>query len=405
MKILVIGSGGREHALCWKLAQSHGVEVFACPGNPGMARVATCVPASRWTPRYGRRRPDGGRTGSAAGGRHRRPLPRRRTAHRRTERARRPNSKAEDFRKELFAAKRNPDRGLRHGRQRLATHARALGRFGFPVVLKADGLAAGKGVVIAHDRGRSGSRARHPEGPTGDRGVSDRRRGQLHRALRRPGRHAAGADPGPQSGVRRRPGPNTGGMGAYCDAGILTRAQTPRGHGPRHLPDRGSARSFTGFLYAGLMMTADGPKVLEFNVRLGDPETQPLMHRMESDFVPALMAAARRRTRRRQRSTGAPDRVSAWCSPPAAIPALTKPARRSAASQRRKPRARPYSMPGHAHGRWPAGNCRRPRAGRDGIGRRPARPRSRAPTTACARSNSRACTTASDIGSKGLSRR
>jgi phosphoribosylamine--glycine ligase len=80
-------------------------------------------------------------------------------------------------------------------------------------------------------------------------------------------------------------------MGAYCDGAILTEAQT------REILDgviypTVEAMRFTGFLYAGLMMTAAGPKVLEFNVRLGDPETQPLMHRMASDFVPALMAAA-----------------------------------------------------------------------------------------------------------------
>ena len=67
------------------------------------------------------------------------------------------------------------------------------------------------------------------------------------------------------------------------------------------------ATDFTGFLYAGLMMTADGPKVLEFNVRLGDPETQPLMHRMESDFVPALLAAAK---------AGSPGRNWSWHAGP-----------------------------------------------------------------------------------------
>ncbi len=79
------------------------------------------------------------------------------------------------------------------------------------------------------------------------------------------------------------PGPNTGGMGAYCDGAILTEAQT------REILDgviypTVEAMRFTGFLYAGLMMTAAGPKVLEFNVRLGDPETQPLMHRMAVGF-------------------------------------------------------------------------------------------------------------------------
>ena len=80
-------------------------------------------------------------------------------------------------------------------------------------------------------------------------------------------------------------------MGAYCDSAILSEAQT------REVLDRViyptvEATRFTGFLYAGLMMTTDGPKVIEFNVRLGDPETQPLMHRMKTDFVPVLLAAA-----------------------------------------------------------------------------------------------------------------
>src|SRR5207244_13645317 len=86
-------------------------------------------------------------------------------------------------------------------------------------------------------------------------------------------------------------GRDTGGMGAYRDWSLLTEARS------REILERAiyptvEATGFTGFLYAGLMMTETGPKVLEFNVRLGDPETQPLMHRMSSDFAPALMAAA-----------------------------------------------------------------------------------------------------------------
>ena len=99
---------------------------------------------------------------------------------------------------------------------------------------------------------------------------------------------------------------------------------------------------FTGFLYAGLMMTADGPKVLEFNVRLGDPETQPLMHRMESDFVPALMAAAEGRLAART-----PD----WRPGPSVCvvmasggyPGVMRRASRSTALKRRKRRGRRFS--------------------------------------------------------------
>jgi phosphoribosylamine--glycine ligase len=86
-------------------------------------------------------------------------------------------------------------------------------------------------------------------------------------------------------------GPNTGGMGAYCDRHILTEAQTQQILDTVIEPTV-AAHDFTGFLYAGLMMTAEGPKVLEFNVRLGDPETQPLMHRLETDFAEALVDAA-----------------------------------------------------------------------------------------------------------------
>jgi phosphoribosylamine--glycine ligase len=86
-------------------------------------------------------------------------------------------------------------------------------------------------------------------------------------------------------------GPNTGGMGAYCDSRILSAAETDEVM-RRVIQPTVDATKFTGFLYAGLMMTSQGVKVLEFNVRLGDPETQPIMHRMQSDFAEALMAAA-----------------------------------------------------------------------------------------------------------------
>ena len=76
-------------------------------------------------------------------------------------------------------------------------------------------------------------------------------------------------------------GPNTGGMGAYCDGRILSSADYADEFSTRSSSPPSRATGFTGFLYAGLMMTADGPKVLEFNVRLGDPETQPLMHRLD----------------------------------------------------------------------------------------------------------------------------
>jgi phosphoribosylamine--glycine ligase len=167
----------------------------------------------------------------------------------------------------------------------------ALGRFGLPVVLKADGLAAGKGVVVAHDAaeveaalGTLKGRLVIEEFLSGEEvsfiALCD---GRDALPLAASQDHKAVFD-GDQ-------GPNTGGMGAYCAAGILSEPDT-RMVMERVIYPTVEAMKFTGFLYAGLMITADGPKVLEFNVRLGDPETQPLMHRMESDFVPALVAAS-----------------------------------------------------------------------------------------------------------------
>jgi phosphoribosylamine--glycine ligase len=86
-------------------------------------------------------------------------------------------------------------------------------------------------------------------------------------------------------------GPNTGGMGAYCDSRILTAAETEQILDTIIRPTV-AATQFTGFLYAGLMMTADGPKILEYNVRLGDPETQPILHRLRTDLAQVLLAAA-----------------------------------------------------------------------------------------------------------------
>jgi phosphoribosylamine--glycine ligase len=167
----------------------------------------------------------------------------------------------------------------------------ALDRFGFPVVLKADGLAAGKGVIVAHDR----KEAEAALGTLKGRLVIEEflRGEEVSFIALCDGREVVPLAPTQdhKAVFDGDTGPNTGGMGAYCDGAILTQAQT------REILDgviypTVEAMRFTGFLYAGLMMTAAGPKVLEFNVRLGDPETQPLMHRMASDFVPALMAAA-----------------------------------------------------------------------------------------------------------------
>jgi len=168
----------------------------------------------------------------------------------------------------------------------------ALDRFRFPVVVKADGLAAGKGVVIAQDRAET-ERAIEALGPR--LVIEEYLEGEEVSFIAL----CDGRDILPLAPTQDHKrvndgdtGPNTGGMGAYCDSRILTEGQTERILETIMRPAV-EATGFTGFLYAGLIMTVDGPKVLEFNVRLGDPETQPLMHRMTTDFAPVLMSAAR----------------------------------------------------------------------------------------------------------------
>ena len=294
MKILVIGSGGREHALAWKLSQSPGVRVYAAPGNPGMARCGTCVEAKGSyldvAEAVGADLTVVGPEAPLVAG----VVDEFRGAGRAivgptVENARLEGSKI--FAKEFFRRHRIPTAEFAAAE----THdeaRRALERFRFPVVVKADGLAAGKGVVIAQDRTEA-ERAVESLGPRlvieecleGEEvsfiALSDGR-DILPLAPTQDHKRVNDGDTGP----------NTGGMGAYCDSRILTEAETERIL-EKIIRPAVEATAFTGFLYAGLMMTADGPKVLEFNVRLGDPETQPLMQRMTTDFAPVLAAAAR----------------------------------------------------------------------------------------------------------------
>jgi phosphoribosylamine--glycine ligase len=291
MKILILGNGGREHALAWKLAQSPGVQVFANPGNPGMARVGTCLPGDPLEVAesigadltvVGPEVPLVAGVVDAFRAKGRKIVGPDQAA------ARLEGSKI--FAKNFFIQRQIPTAEFvtADGPEQ----ARAvLGTFGFPVVLKADGLAAGKGVVIAHDRSEAQAALATLEG-----------RVLVEEFLT--GREVSfialcdGRDVLPLAATQDHKaafdgdiGPNTGGMGAYCDATILDERETQEILDLVIYPTV-KATKFTGFLYAGLMMTDDGPKVLEFNVRLGDPETQPMMHRMASDFVPALAAAA-----------------------------------------------------------------------------------------------------------------
>ncbi|MBC8167314.1 MAG: phosphoribosylamine--glycine ligase [Bryobacteraceae bacterium] len=303
MKVLVIGSGGREHALAWRLAQCPSVKkVFISPGNPGAAKVAATVAATDidgWLAFALEKNIDLTIVGPEA------PL-----VAGIVDRFRAaglvivgPTSAAAQLEGSKSYAKEIMIRaGVPTARYRIVTSLedarKALDEFGFPVVLKADGLAAGKGVVIAEDRARAeaalpallGSRLVIEEFLEGEEVsfivVSDGVRA-LPFAPTQDHKAAFDGDLGP----------NTGGMGAYRDAGILQADQIE--YVSRSIIDPVLALMsedglpFTGFLYAGLMMTAKGPTVLEFNVRLGDPETQPLMHGLSSDLGEVLLASAR----------------------------------------------------------------------------------------------------------------
>jgi phosphoribosylamine---glycine ligase len=288
MKILVIGSGGREHALCWKLSRSPGVELIAAPGNPGMAEHAACISvaeAEQLAPDLTVVGPEAPLVDGMVDRFRARGL---RIVGPGRDAARLEGSK-------IFAKRFLQQSGIPTARfvtaDTSASARHALDQFEFPVVLKADGLAAGKGVVIAQDRAQAEAALTAIPGPFV---IEEFLRGDEVSFIAL----CDGRDALPLAPTRDHKavcdgdtGPNTGGMGAYCDSRILTEQQT------RHILDgiilpTVARTAFSGFLYAGLMMTADGPRVLEFNVRLGDPETQPLMHRLASDFTPALIAAA-----------------------------------------------------------------------------------------------------------------
>ena len=293
MKILVLGGGGREHALCWKLARSPGVEVFASPGNPGIAQIGTCLPAtSTYLAVAEAVAADltvvGPEVPLVAG-----VVDEYRAQGRKIVGPHRAAAQLEGskiFAKHFFRQTGIPTANYVTV-ENPADARRAIDRFGFPVVLKADGLAAGKGVVIAHNAAEAEAALATL---TGRLVVEEFLHGEEVSFIALcDGRTAIPLAPTQdhKAVFDGDTGPNTGGMGAYCDSAILTAAQV------QYVLDRViqptvEATKFTGFLYAGLMMTDAGPKVLEFNVRLGDPETQPLMKRMASDFVPALMAAA-----------------------------------------------------------------------------------------------------------------
>ncbi len=182
----------------------------------------------------------------------------------------------------------------------------SVGQFGYPVALKADGLAAGKGVVIAEDAAQARAAARKMlsgelVGAAGRRILVEQfLAGEEVSFMLLSDGHRFCTLPATQDHKRALDGdrgPNTGGMGAYCDDSIISGAMRDRIIDtivePALAGMRRRGTPFKGFLYCGLMLTEDGPQVLEFNVRLGDPETQALLYRLEGSFAELLASAAR----------------------------------------------------------------------------------------------------------------
>jgi phosphoribosylamine--glycine ligase len=314
VKVLIVGGGAREHALAWKLRTERAVaEVVCAPGNAGIAQVARTVPIDAGDPAAlsdfaARERVDLTIVGPEL------PLDRgiADLFASRKQRIFGPSKAAAQLEcSKVFAKAFMARHGIPTARYRTCEDASAAygvvasGELGFPIVVKADGLAAGKGVVVAPDREtadlaiRGAMEERH-FGEAGSRVV-------LEECLEGPevsffaicdGRRAV---PLMCAQDHKRifdgdEGPNTGGMGAFAPSPLVDDAM--RAQIMRDVIDavvaglRAEGMEYRGFLYAGLMLTCDGPKVIEFNVRFGDPEAQVVIPMVDGDLAPRLAAAA-----------------------------------------------------------------------------------------------------------------
>ncbi len=308
MNVLLIGSGGREHALAWKLAQSPALTtLYAAPGNPGIAQHATiaaidpadhrgiidfCLRNSIELVVIGPEAPlvdglaDNLRTMKIA--------------------VFGPDAKAaqlegsKGFTKDLCKRAKIPTARYARVTSRDGALA-ALGDFGLPVVIKADGLAAGKGVTIATTREEAEGALDGMFGKTGGDAVIEEFLEGEEASLFVLTDGTAIIPFGSAQDHKRvgddDTGPNTGGMGAYSPARVLTPALEQRAIDEIIAPTvramAAAGMPFSGVLYAGLMLTADGPKLIEYNARFGDPECQVLMMRLDSDVLPLMLATAR----------------------------------------------------------------------------------------------------------------
>ena len=312
MKVLIVGGGGREHALAWKIAQSPRVSsVYAAPGNPGIAAHAACVDiavtdSDALAGFAASRSIDltviGPEVPLVAGLADRFADKGLRVFGPRAAAAAIEGSKA--FAKALMAR-----HGIPTARFEIFDNAESARRYcralGAPVVVKADGLAAGKGVLVCRTLAEADAAVARclEERAFGSAGatvvVEELLRGEeaSYFALVS-GEHivplAAAQDH--KTVFDGDVGPNTGGMGAYTPVAAMDAAMQARVVRAIVEPTVGAltreAAAYFGVLYVGLMLTAEGPKVIEFNCRFGDPECQPIMACSSGDLVPALLAVA-----------------------------------------------------------------------------------------------------------------
>ena len=305
MKVLVIGGGGREHALCWALRRSTRVtEVVCAPGNAGIAQVAVCVPVSQENVADMLRvaaevQPDlvviGPEVPLAAGVVDALTALGVRTFGPTRAAAQLESSKA--FSKDFLQRHRIPT--ARYMVAHTAAQAQAaLPQFALPVVVKANGLAAGKGVVIAQTQPEAERAAAELLALSGSVVIEEFLEGEeLSFFALCDGEHAvsiAAAQDHKRIGEGDT-GPNTGGMGAYSTDALLpddlrdwllTHVAQPTVDGMR-----AEGSPFKGILFCGIMLTPGGPKVLEFNTRWGDPETEAILLRMDTDIMDLIDAS------------------------------------------------------------------------------------------------------------------
>ena len=306
-----MGSGGREHALAWKIAQSptlrKGLDtLYAAPGNPGIAAHATIVPLDATDHAavvafaqhkgiglvvIGPEAPlvDGLADSLRAAG----------IAVFGPSKAAAQLEGSKGFTKDLCTRANIPTAGYARVTS-LAEASAALDRFGAPVVVKADGLAAGKGVTVAMTRAEADAAIADLFGDAGAEAVIEEFLEGEEVSLFVLTDGSALMPFGSAQDHKRvgdgDVGPNTGGMGAYSPARVLTpelEAQAIREIvAPTVAAMAMEGMPFSGVLYAGLMLTADGPKLIEYNARFGDPECQVLMLRFAGDLLATLLAVA-----------------------------------------------------------------------------------------------------------------